>query len=136
VARNAPAAYGTDLGCILSTDSLFSSTTGIDVVRQDAYHRLLTDSVLGPAGDDWGYDCRRLLGAKDSMISAIQPLLTEVLLRDERIQGATVNVKASSTGTGLRIVTVTAQCQTAAGPFDLVLSIDNVSVSTIDQQTS
>ena len=136
MARNAPAVYGVDLGCVLSTDSLFSSTTGVDVVRQDAYHRLLTDSVLGPAGDDWGYDCRRLLGAKDSLLSAVQPLLTEVLLRDERILSATVTVSASSTGTGLRVVTVRAQCQTDAGPFDLVLSIDNVSVSTIDQQTS
>lgn len=136
MARNPAADYGTDLGCILSTDVLFTSATGIDVVRQDAYHRLLTDSVLGPAGDDWGYDCRRLLGAKDSLIAAIQPLLSEVLQRDERIQQATVNVTSSSTGTGLRVVTVKATCVTAAGPFDLVLTIDNVSVSTIDQQTS
>ena len=136
MAYNAPVDYGTDLGCILSTDVLFSSTTGVDVVRQDAYHRLLTDSVLGPAGDDWGYDCRRLLGAKDSLIAAIQPLLSEVLQRDERIQQASVSVTSSSTGTGLRVVTVKATCVTAAGPFDLVLNIDNVSVSTIDQQTS
>jgi len=136
VARNPAANYGTDVGCILSTDVLFSSVTGIDVVRQDAYHRLLTDSVLGPAGDDWGYDCRRLLGAKDSQIAAIQPLISEVLQRDERIEQASVRVRSSSTGTGLRVVTVEATCQTALGPFDLVLTIDDVTVSTIDSQTS
>ena len=136
MAYNRPAAYGTDLACILRTDVLFSSATGIDVVRQDAYHRLLTDSVLGPAGDDWGYDCRRLLGATDAQLQSFSALLSEVLQRDERITSAVVSITSSSTGTGLRVVTVKAQCTTAAGPFDLVLSVDGVSVSTIDQQAS
>ena len=136
MAYNKPAAYGSDLGCILSTDALFSSATGIDVVRQDAYHRLLTDSVLGPAGDGWGYDCRRLLGAPDAQLASFSALLSEVLQRDERITSAQVSIVSSRTSSGLRVVTVRARCTTAAGPFDLVLSVDGVTVSTIDSKTS
>ena len=128
--------YGVDLGCYLSTDPLFSSVSGIDVVRQDALHRLITDSVLGPAGDDWGYDCRRLLGLPDSRLASVQPLISEVLERDERIQTATVTVRAVRAQNGARNVYVEAVCATAAGPFDLVLDVTALTAQTIETQTS
>jgi hypothetical protein len=54
--------YGTDVRCVFDANALWTSTTGLQAVEQDLIHRLLTDNVLGPGGDGWGYDVRKLLG--------------------------------------------------------------------------
>lgn len=133
MARNVPSAYGTDIACTRDADALFSSVTGLDVVKQAALHRLTADSVLGPGGDGWGYDCRRLAGAPASKLQGLQPVLSEVLQRDDRILAADVKITATTTR-GLADVRIEATCLTAEGPFDLVLNISDLTSATIEEQ--
>lgn len=133
MASNPAADYGTDLACVYDAGDDFGTVTGLDLVRQDAIHRLLTDSVLGPEDDaaDWGFDVRRLLGAPNASTSTIGPTLSEVLTRDPRILTADVTVDVDDGGLGL---TVSATCTTALGPFDLVLPISAVTGDLITTQ--
>jgi hypothetical protein len=110
--------YGTDIACINDADELFTEATGLQVVIQDVIHRITTTSVLGPGGDDWGYDLRNLLGATTKELARMQPTITEVIQRDDRIETADVTLTATTTN-GLADIDVRIECTTALGPFTL-----------------
>lgn len=134
MARNTASSYGVDVACVRDADALFTSVTGIDVVKQDAIHRLTTDDVLGPGGDGWGYDTRRLLGLPQSRLAGLQPVLSEVLQRDERVLTADVTLTATRTSSGLADVAIKATCTTAEGSFDLVTSVLELTSALIEGQ--
>lgn len=134
MATNPSANYGTDLACFYDADPFFSGVTGIESVRQDAFHRVTTDDVLGPGGVGWGKDCRRLLGMHTRDLAAQQPIYSNVLLKDERIESADVTITATTNKNGLADVRFEAICVTAFGPFDLVLSILDLTTVTIEGQ--
>lgn len=126
--------FGTDIACVYDADAFFSTTSGIDLVRQDAIHRLLTDDILGDDGTGslviagWGYDVRRLLGMPASRLASMQPVLSEVLTRDERVDSADVTL-TSRTVRGLTDVLVEVVGRTADGAFSFVLSsLDRVTL--------
>lgn len=96
MATNPAAYYGKDLACVADCDELFSEVEGIKVVVQDAIHVLTNDNFLGPGGIDRGYDCRKLLGATQRELTLAQPIITEVLCRDDRIDTADVELTAVS----------------------------------------
>ena len=123
--------YGTDIKCLIDADELFSEVSGVDVVIQDAFHRLTTDSVLGPGGDDWGYDVRRMIGMSESELTASQPIIAEVLTRDERIKSATVVIRTQVENGQVNAV-ITADCETNDGPFRMVLPISQVTSATFE----
>ncbi len=133
MARNPASLYGTDLACYRDATPLFSSVTGIEVVRQHAFHRLTADSVLGPGGDGWGFDCRRLAGAKRSALAGLQPVLSEVLQRDERILAADVKITETSTR-GFSDVRIEARCLTEEGPFELIFNVSELTSAVIEGQ--
>ncbi len=112
--------FGTDIACMRDADSLFTSTSGVALVRQDAFHRITTDSVLGVGGDDWGFDSRRLLGANTTTLKARQMTLAAVIQRDPRVLTADVIITATSTN-GIADVAIVANCTTAEGPFDIIV---------------
>jgi hypothetical protein len=114
-------------------DEMFSTATGLDVVKQDAFHRLTTDNVVGEGGDGWGFDVRKLLGAPVSMLVATQPVLVEVLTRDERILSAEVTLTGTTTR-GLADVRLEVNCTTAQGPFRFVKSVLDLTVSDLEGQ--
>lgn len=124
MAFNEPTAYGKDIRAVLDADALFSVVEGVDVVYQDAVHRLMTDNILGDDGsggfviEGWGFDCRRLLGIDTARLKAHQPILVEVLTRDPRIDSATVVLTPVRTN-GLEDVELRADCETALGPFTI-----------------
>jgi hypothetical protein len=131
MARNAASAYGRDIRCVRDADELWTSVVGIDVVRQSAIHRLTTDDVLGDDGTGslvivgWGFDCRRLLGLPGSRLAAFQPVLVEVLHRDERIQYADVRLERVITN-GVEDVRISVEAQTAEGPFSFVRNVSDI----------
>lgn len=112
--------YGRDVLCVLDADELFSDGVGLDIVRQDALHRITTDDVLGDDGTSsilivgWGFDCRRLLGLPASQLAAYQPILSEVLTRDPRVLSADVTLTPTVTN-GLADVALRAECRTVTG---------------------
>jgi hypothetical protein len=70
--------------------------TDEEILRDEVFHRLTTDSVLGDTDEakDWGFDCRRRLGARMTKddVEALGPLLSAVLQRSGRIDSADVRV--------------------------------------------
>ena len=126
MAFNEPAAYGRDVRAVLDADTLFSSVEGIDVLYQAAIHRITTDSVLGDDGtgslviDDWGFDCRRLLGMHASKAKAYQPILAERITRDPRIDSAQIIITPTRVN-GLEDLEIRGECQTALGPFPIYI---------------
>ena len=131
MAFNEAAAYGKDIRCVFDADPLFSTVEGIDVIYQDAVHRLLTDDILGDDGSGgfviagWGFDCRRLFGLDTARLRAHQPILVEVLTRDPRIESATVVLTPVRTN-GLEDVEIRVDCVTALGPFTFIKRISEL----------
>lgn len=135
MAANSPQAYGKDVRCIRDADGLFSSAIGVDIAVQSAIHRITTDSVLGPGGDDWGYDSHKLLGMKQDELTRQQPLLSEAITRDQRILTADVELTATSTD-GLADVVISVKGTTAAGPFEFVRSVLELTSNDIERQAA
>jgi hypothetical protein len=145
MATNPAADYGIDILAvrfdpvtrlaILGADEFFSDATGLAIVRQDALHRILTDDVLGPGGQGWGRDVRRLLGSSTLNLAAQQPIFAEVLQRDPRIERADVTITSTTNSAGIATISFTAVCTTDAGPFELIIpDIANLSSDTIERQ--
>jgi hypothetical protein len=140
MAINLPAELGRDVRCMLDADELWTEAEGIDVVRQDAFHRLTTDDVLGDDGTGsllivgWGFDVRRLLGVPVGRLPAYQPILVEVLLRDPRIDQATVRLEPTVTN-GLADILLHVECTTAQGPFSLIRRISDLSAADLVAQS-
>lgn len=127
MAINPPSFYGRDFAGINDVDALLSTETGLPCVVKDVIHRFLTPSVLGPGGDDWGRDCRTLLGLGDSQLQSQQPLYSEVAQRDPRVQTADVSITSRRLGSGLRDVEMAMRLETDFGPFDGVFSVTELS---------
>jgi hypothetical protein len=126
--------YGRDVRCVADCDSLFSEAEGLDIVFQDAIHRITTENVLGPGGDGWGKDCRKLIGMTQPELLAQQPLYAEALERDERINSADVTLSAI-THNGLADVQIAATCYTDLGPFSFVKPVSELTAADIEGQT-
>jgi len=143
MAVNDASAYGRDIRCLFDADEFFTSVEGIGVVRQHAFHRITTDDVLGDDGTGsfvirgWGFDVRRLLGLPASELPAYQPILSEVLQRDERVETADVKIEATSNDNGTADVAIEVQCTTALGPFSLVIpSIQDLTAEVLGGQVA
>lgn len=134
MSRNAANLYGRDVRCVRDADKLFTEVTGLDLVRQDALHRLMTDDVLGDDGTGsevivgWGFDVRRLLGLPPSRLPSYQPILASVLERDPRIDSATVLLEATTTR-GVADALLRATCVTALGPFTLIRKVSDLTAA-------
>ncbi len=126
--------YGTDIACMTDADDLFSECSGLAVVAQDAFHRITTDSILGPRGADWGKNCLRLIGLPLNQIAAEQTSYEEVLTRDERIDRAVVRIQAVADGNTVGSGTIIADCYTVDGQsFRLVVPVSNISAATYEE---
>jgi hypothetical protein len=135
MAQNSAYSYGTDIACLSDADDMFSEATGISVVVQDAVHAITVDDFLGPGGNGRGWDCRKLLGMKINELTAYQPIVAEVLTRDDRILTADVQLTATTTR-GLADVLMAIRCETALGPFELIKSVLDLTESDIDRQAT
>jgi hypothetical protein len=117
--------FGVDLACVIDADELFSEVSGEALLIQDSIHRLTTDAVLGPGGDDWGYDCRRLIGASNEELERMQPTLSEVLSRDDRVISADVTL-SSVAHNGMSDMSVDVTLHTALGPFSFTRTLSQM----------
>jgi len=134
MAINPSSSYGRDVRCLLDCDELMSAVEGLGVVYQAAFHRVSTDSVLGPGGDGWGYDARRLLGMNAADLPSYQPIFAEVLTRDPRIDSAEVSLTPVLVRGTMVDVEFHAECETAEGPFALVFNVADLSSARIEGQ--
>lgn len=125
--------YGVDLACLYDADAFFSDASGVDIVVQDMLHRITADSVLGPAGADWGRDVKSLLGMPSERLQAQQAIFAEVIRRDDRVETVDV-IFTATTANGVADVLMQINGTTAAGPFALVLPVSEVTNATITGQ--
>lgn len=126
MAQNQALDYGLDLRCVRDADEMFSEATGLDTLYQDLIHRITTDDVLGPDGDGWGLDCRKLLGMKTQLLKKYESIYAEVLTRDPRVQTATVTLTAYQSDRGLDDVKFEASGMSSLGPWSFVESVLNL----------
>jgi hypothetical protein len=130
--------FGTDVWIDPATgdaDPMWSTVSGVALVAQDLRLRLQTDSLPYAGTDldaalelaldsaDWGFDLNRLAGATAGTAAHYQGRIKAVILKDRRIQSATVSIVEASAN-GLTTLTITIQVQTALGSFKLVFRLD------------
>lgn len=139
MAKNPALDYGRDIRCMRDADALFSEAVGLEVVKQDAFHRISTDDILGDDGTGsfviggWGFDSRKLAGLLASRLPSFQPVLSEVLTRDPRILSADVKLTPVVTN-GLADVEIRAVCTTAKGQFSLIKRVSELTASDLEGQ--
>ncbi len=134
MATNEARLYGSDIACISDADELWSEVEGLEVVKQDAIHVITTDDFLGPGGAGRGFDCRRLIGKNTAELASLQPILVEVLCRDDRINDAQV-VLTSTTTRGLADVEIACTCHTDLGPFSFTKSVMDLTTTFGDPES-
>lgn len=131
MAENPAQDYGKDIACVVDADELFSEVEGVDVVAQDALHAITQEDFLGPGGDGRGIDVRKLIGASQEVLNSHQPLIAEVLERDDRITHADVTLTAVTTN-GLADVTMQITGYTALGPFTFTRNVSDLKAEDLE----
>jgi hypothetical protein len=122
--------FGTDTLCV---DSLRTGrmATGVMVVAQRAYHRLITPVGMLRGGEEeavFGFDLSGLIGRPAMSTASIAGRIKSELLKDRQILTVSVDVLQSTVGASVSY-TITIECTTDVGPFELVLAVDDVSAS-------
>lgn len=128
MAVNPPEFYGRDILCMDDADPFLSDGEGLAILRQDLYHMITTDNILGPDGDGWGFDCRRLAGMPTNQLPGMQAILQEVIGRDDRVDRAVV-LLSSVTTEGFADVLIDIAVYTAEGPFRLTKRVSELTLS-------
>lgn len=138
--------YGRDFDCFDDAPSaLFPTITGLALVRQDIYHRISNDSVIGwivddagnlapdPAAENYGRDVRRLLGAAqtDASAAALGPQISAAIQRSGRIEYADVAVTriVRSTGIVALRLAISGVAKQPPEPFSFVYFVTDTTVS-------
>ena len=127
--------FGTDIRCIKDADELFSEVSGVDLIIQDAIHRITCDSVIGPGGDGWGKDIRREVGKPIREVEKLSGLYSDVLMRDQRIDKVNVSITAVKHGDGTADLLVSVDGDSAFGPFKFVRMISELTTDYAEGQT-
>lgn len=122
--------YGVDM-YLLDDVEFDRPVSDVDLVMQDIYWRLQTKRGMGilfEDAPDYGIDIHSWLGQAmtPAKLLEISAVVRAEILKDERVSDA--RVTATYTGGPNGFLTVTIVGVTGAGPFELVLKIDAVTV--------
>lgn len=134
MANTAPTNFGKDTSCLTALRT-GRFATGARLVAEAAYRRLSTPRGTLSGGDDeanYGLDLADLIGSVStpSAAAALPDQIQAELLKDERISAVTATVASTKTGPSVSW-TISIEGTTAAGPFSLVLSVAEVTVTII-----
>lgn len=122
---------GIDLYCLDDLDEAGRTVSGVDAVRQAAYHRITTRALVDD--DDYGIDVRELLGngLTDAAIANLENSVRDAVSKDPRVTPDTLDVVVSSSGVGASgdtSITIEISAETEDGPFELVVSVNELTV--------
>jgi hypothetical protein len=117
--------WGTPNGQDLSSPSYMAS--GFQCVAEAVARRWSTPYGALLYDPDYGYDVTDEVGddLSPSDIAQMQAKLQNEAQKDERVKSCSATVTLTVAG----LLTIVAQIQTAAGPFQLVLAVSAVNVS-------
>lgn len=128
-------AYGTDSYCL---DSMKTGrmVRGTALIGQRLYHALITPRgalLGGPDEESFGEDLEELVGSPAGKESerAIRNKVQRAASKDDEILSVSVNIQTTTETNGAVSHEVSITAQTAKGPFDLVLSINDLEVSLV-----
>ena len=121
--------FGRDISCSASLRT-GSYASGVQLVAENAYHRLTTPRGMLQGGDgesSYGTDLSALVGAQGTAGLAVRlPGIIDLeLTKDERITATSTTVVVLSEGPTTRFL-LTVVAQTDAGPFALKLAVSEV----------
>ncbi len=120
--------YGTDVSTYPDLDPTFTVISGQQVVAQAIARRLETPRTSLADDPNCGFDLRQQINAKwtRARLYEVKTGIEREALKDERVFSAAC---ALSFTPATRALTATIELETMYGPFDLVLSIDAVTVA-------
>jgi hypothetical protein len=131
--------FGRDLSC---TDSIKTGrfVTGPRLVGEAVYRRLITPRGVLRGGDaeaDYGFDLIGKLGSTTSASesAALEGQVQSEILKDERVESADVSVASVRSGPSISW-TISVEALTSLGPFQLVLSVNDVTAELLGITTS
>lgn len=129
--------YGRDLYSLEDVDP-DRVVSDVELVAQDAYWRLKTPrgaGILSKDAPNYGIDLLDWLGAEmtQAQLAAIPAIVRAELAKDERL--LEVTVQASYEGGPNGVLTLTIDGDTAAGPFTLVVAVDELTVELLKLST-
>lgn len=124
--------YGRDWSCWADLDPFARMSSGVGVVQEAAYRRLISppDSLLGDPF--YGYDVTAALsgsGTATTIGSAVAGQIRTQLLRDERIELVVIKSSAYNAITGKLELAV--ECTTGDGPFELIFALSAAGIELI-----
>jgi len=123
--------FGRDVLCL---DSLLTGryATGLRVLGQRCYHRLITPRGMLRGGADegnFGLDLASKCGAASSasLRAALPSQIENELRKDPQVLSATAAIVWTEPNPGQVEAEITVTVESAEGPFDLVLAVSSVS---------
>jgi phage baseplate assembly protein W len=124
--------YGRTIDC---ADSIRTGryVTGVRLVAQAVYHRLITERGSLRGGEDeanYGEDLTAMVGHMTSkaLVESWRSRIRNEAMKDPRVEDAVATITDVSEGVSERYE-VTVECRTSKGPFQLVLGVDDVDVN-------
>jgi phage baseplate assembly protein W len=121
--------FGEDLSCTTDLDPRCVTVTGNRLVGEAIFRRLTTPRGRLLSDRNYGIDIRDYInadmGPKD--VAAMQSAIHAECMRDDRIVGCDVLITPPAEGDGTYVLTIT--LETGNGPFDLTLSVNDVTVA-------
>lgn len=122
--------YGTDVSTFPDLDPKMLPVSGQRAIAEAVARRWITPLGSLVYDPNYGEDLRGLLNAPTdtARLRSIRGALATQALADERVQSATVDLSVSGSGNALT-VTVRGRLISAAGPFDLVLTVSQLAAN-------
>lgn len=134
---------GVTFGCFDDLDASFSAAkTDYQIARDEVYHRLTTDAVLGfeddgetltQAAADFGDDVRKLAGKSltDRQASALGLKYTAVLQHSDILSSASVVVTKTQIGIAEIELNFAVTVVTSTGPFTMFFLLSGTTFSQV-----
>lgn len=122
--------FGTDLSGIYDCPANMPEVSGRLLLAQAVARRLITPRGRLIGSPNYGYDLTQFINDDLSLqgISRIQSATQDEIVKDERVLSASVSISLDMNGSML----VKVLLGDASGPFSLVLSVTQVSVSVLE----
>lgn len=119
------AELGSDIAGVFDLDTALSVVTGRTALAQQILRRLTTPRGGLPGTPTYGYDLESLIGA-NIIASVVEQRVEEQVLDEEEVRDASADVVFDARSSQL---TVTINAVDSQGPFELVLSANELTFS-------
>lgn len=127
-----PTNFGRDTSCTTGVKP-GRYVSGVRLVGEALYRRFTTQEgtlLGGPEEEVYGLDLTDMIGDTPANIKAAWPArIQNEALRDPRVRTAKATITVTTDTAGLVTASILLECDTEEGPFDLQLTVDEVSVT-------